>query len=272
MVSFVTVTVCMGGTSNSQPPNFCCCVWHSNRLFTIITLERCGLEWPSSQVFLLRSANICVRFFSSRSCALLFSPLSTFYSKTPLIFSKQPPPLASTRPKPANLAQLSRASYSFPLRPLLPHSVLKFAQPPSPPSFSILSTSSPTRIPPSTSPVHCTYRKKKRGKKKKTKTGKLERTKNGIKKEKKNRSMRVERIVWALMQSNHSCCLPGGTENRREKERDRKKKKRENGRKEGKKRQKLCEGWVEFVMAGTGEKKRALEVEGTKKYAPPYFP
>lgn len=56
-----------------------------------------------------------------------------------------------------------------------------------------------------------------------------------------------------------------------EKERERKKKrKREKGRK--KKRQKLCEGWVEFVMAGTGEKKGALEVEGTKKYAPPYFP
>lgn len=111
IVSFVTVCVRYIKLSAS---NFCCCVWHSNRLFTIITLERCGLEWPSSQVFLLRSANICVRFFSSRSCALLFSPLATFYSKNPLIFSKQPPPLASTRPKPANLAQLSRASYSFP--------------------------------------------------------------------------------------------------------------------------------------------------------------
>ena len=83
---------------DAAPSNFCCWVWHSNRLSTIILLERCGLEWPSSQVFLLRSANICVRFLSSRSCALLFSPLATFYSKNPLIFSKQPPPLASTRP------------------------------------------------------------------------------------------------------------------------------------------------------------------------------
>lgn len=125
----------------------------------------------------------------------LFSLLfATFYSKNPLIFSKQPPPLASTRPKPANLAQLSRASYSFPLHPHLPHSVLKFAQPTHPPPSPSFPPAPPTRISPSTSPVHCTYRKK-RERKKKTKTGKLERTKNGIKKEKKNRSMRVQRIV-----------------------------------------------------------------------------
>lgn len=71
------------------------------------------------------------------------------------------------------------------------------------------------------------------------------------------------------MQSNHGCCLPGGTENRREREREKKEK---TGERKKKKRQKLCEGWVEFVMAGTGEKKGAFEVEGTKKYAPPYFP